>query len=230
MTSFKLVETKTESKSANLVSVLGNPFVCTMSDHRSTKAEFNERCKEAVALLIGGVPSRAVSKLLADKFQISSRQARTYAAEAKKLIEVTYTADQIDRKAVESSYKVDYFLTHAAQYIDDKITLNRMLRHEFNYSEADASVLIDEFERTKGPLGRLAAEKYQELKNYAYNLLSRKLNNKEWPKVGIFTCTDCDNKAQHYHHPNYAYPTWVEPVCAKCHVRIHAILYQRCLK
>jgi hypothetical protein len=37
----------------------------------------------------------------------------------------------------------------------------------------------------------------------------------------VFLCTDCDEHATEYHHPNYDYPLWIEPLCSKCHLAIH---------
>jgi hypothetical protein len=42
-----------------------------------------------------------------------------------------------------------------------------------------------------------------------------------WPYPSVFLCTDCDEHATEYHHPNYDYPLWIEPLCSKCHLAIH---------
>jgi len=34
-------------------------------------------------------------------------------------------------------------------------------------------------------------------------------------------CVDCDEQAQHYHHPDYTKPLEVIPLCAKCHKLRH---------
>ena len=42
-----------------------------------------------------------------------------------------------------------------------------------------------------------------------------------WPHASVFLCIDCDLRATEYHHPNYDFPLWVEPLCTKCHLKIH---------
>jgi hypothetical protein len=54
-----------------------------------------------------------------------------------------------------------------------------------------------------------------------------RVNERKWPKASFFLCTDCDKHAKEYHHPDYRYPLWVEPVCRPCHLRVHAIIRQQ---
>ena len=65
-------------------------------------------------------------------------------------------------------------------------------------------------------------DKYPE-KHKAQKLVARRVYNKRWPKVGLFTCTDCDNKAVNYHHEHYDQPTSVEPLCHSCHGKRHRL-------
>ncbi len=56
-----------------------------MTTNRSTKAEYEERCEEAADLLAEGWPGRVVVKKLAEKFQVTARQARSYVKEGERL-------------------------------------------------------------------------------------------------------------------------------------------------
>jgi hypothetical protein len=42
-----------------------------------------------------------------------------------------------------------------------------------------------------------------------------------WPHASVFLCTDCNMRATEYHHPDYNQPLWIEPLCQKCHLKIH---------
>lgn len=70
------------------------------------------------------------------------------------------------------------------------------------------------------------SEPTKEMKEFARIKMTIKIQSKLWPPARIFKCTDCDNQAKDYHHPNYFFPFWVEPVCRKCHVRLHVIARQ----
>jgi hypothetical protein len=56
-----------------------------MTNARSTKQEFQDRCEEAADLLAEGHPGRIVVKKLAEKYDVSRRQARTYVKEGETL-------------------------------------------------------------------------------------------------------------------------------------------------
>ena len=43
-----------------------------------------------------------------------------------------------------------------------------------------------------------------------------------WPRPDVFRCTDCEARASVYHHPDYDFPLWIEPLCQPCHHEIHA--------
>lgn len=49
-----------------------------MANDRSTKQEFQDRCEEAADLLAEGHPGRIVVKKLAEKYDVTRQQARTY--------------------------------------------------------------------------------------------------------------------------------------------------------
>lgn len=63
-------------------------------------------------------------------------------------------------------------------------------------------------------------EKHPE-KVKAQSLVGRRVYRKKWPQAGLFSCTDCDNKADQYHHEHYEQPTSVEPLCKSCHYKRH---------
>lgn len=56
-----------------------------MTRARSTKEEFAYRCEEAADLLAEGYPGRVVVKKLAEKFDVTPQQARTYVREGERL-------------------------------------------------------------------------------------------------------------------------------------------------
>ena len=56
-----------------------------MTNVRCTKEEFENRCEEAADLLAEGWPGRVVVRKLVTKYNVSSRQARTYVAQGEQL-------------------------------------------------------------------------------------------------------------------------------------------------
>lgn len=56
-----------------------------MTNARSTKEEYSQRCEDAADLLAEGWPGRAVVKKLVEKYGISPRQARNYVKEGESL-------------------------------------------------------------------------------------------------------------------------------------------------
>jgi hypothetical protein len=63
-------------------------------------------------------------------------------------------------------------------------------------------------------------EKYPE-KYKAQRAVSQKVYRKRWPPATFFQCTDCDDKAKHYHHEDYSQKLNVEPLCHSCHAKRH---------
>ena len=55
----------------------------------------------------------------------------------------------------------------------------------------------------------------------ARGLIQARIKRKVWPHPSVFLCTDCNAIATEYHHPDYDQPTWVEPLCQGCHLKIH---------
>ena len=70
------------------------------------------------------------------------------------------------------------------------------------------------------------SEPTEEMKQIAWKEVRKKISTKTWPSASIFKCTDCLGQATEYHHPNYFFPLWIEPVCKACHVRLHVISRQ----
>jgi hypothetical protein len=58
----------------------------------------------------------------------------------------------------------------------------------------------------------------------ASDRIGARIRRGTWPRPSVFLCTDCDKHAEEYHHPNYDYPLWVEPLCKECHLKIHGKL------
>lgn len=61
-----------------------------------------------------------------------------------------------------------------------------------------------------------AAKRYR-----ASDRIGARIRRGTWPRPSVFLCTDCNNYAEEYHHPDYDYPLWVEPLCKECHLTIH---------
>lgn len=51
--------------------------------------------------------------------------------------------------------------------------------------------------------------------------IGARVARKTWPHASVFLCTDCNDYASEYHHPNYDQPLWIEPLCKACHLKIH---------
>lgn len=59
------------------------------------------------------------------------------------------------------------------------------------------------------------------LKKKARWTVENRVRQNHWPPARFFLCSRCDSRAESYHHPDYNYPTWVEPLCDACHIRHH---------
>lgn len=194
---------------------------------RATKAEFAERVKTLQECGHSFLKRSDLVKYAQNQFNCSPVQARNYVREA--FPNGMLTTVHIQKDHLEFSRKINYYLAKASMYITSETELNQMLRNQFQFSQEKAAEYIGEFKKSKHEWGSRNKSFNKESRDEAYRLVTRKLYSKEWPKVGLFKCTDCEAQAEHYHHPNYAYPFWVEPVCQACHTRIHTILEQRLL-
>lgn len=194
---------------------------------RSTKEELCSRIRYAQE--IGHIFSKQADLVhhLKDKFNISPQAARKYVREAypKGFLNPT----TIKRQLLKSGDEVFYYLAKVTEYVKDEISINQLLRMQFLITQQDANAYLDEFKKSESRWGEKWTKFNRAAREEAYAYRNRKTNQGEWPSPSFFLCTDCDNRAEHYHHPNYAYPHWVEPVCSTCHTRIHTILYQRLL-
>jgi hypothetical protein len=194
---------------------------------RGTSREFEETLLMVRELALE-IPKRSqLVKEVAKRKGFSPQQARLYVR--KVLDEKVFILTEVERLAHERSYEVNYFLAGAGKYIRDKTTLNRMLRAEFDLTREEAANLIEEFECDAGKLGKEESVRNHDRRKEAWGILNALINKGKWPKASIFKCTDCDKYAEHYHHPNYAYPLWIEPLCRACHTRVHTIYSQRLL-
>lgn len=55
----------------------------------------------------------------------------------------------------------------------------------------------------------------------AQRWVQHQVERKNWPPVGFFRCSDCDARAQNYHHEDYELRWSVEPLCTSCHGKRH---------
>jgi hypothetical protein len=55
----------------------------------------------------------------------------------------------------------------------------------------------------------------------ARGMIKNRVNRKKMPPASFFLCTDCNNKAQHYHHEDYSLWWSIEPLCFVCHGKRH---------
>jgi hypothetical protein len=59
------------------------------------------------------------------------------------------------------------------------------------------------------------------VKRKARRMITNRVRDKKMPICSVFTCADCNNKAEHYHHESYD-PWWaVVALCPQCHFRRH---------
>ena len=59
------------------------------------------------------------------------------------------------------------------------------------------------------------------LESKARKMIKNRLNRKKMPHASFFLCTDCNDRAQHYHHEDYSLWWSIEPLCHACHGRRH---------
>jgi hypothetical protein len=52
-------------------------------------------------------------------------------------------------------------------------------------------------------------------------MIKNRLNRKKMPHPSFFLCTDCDQRATHYHHEDYSLWWSIEPLCHTCHGKRH---------
>lgn len=166
-------------------------------------------------------------KFAQEQFCCSAVQARSYVRKA--LPDGLISPVDIKKDQEEASSLINHYLSAVTVYVSDEIEVNRMLRKKFEITKEAAQTYIEEFKAIKCTWGEKTHCWNKDARSEAYRQVNQRLTNKEWPKASVFRCTDCEARAEHYHHPNYAYPLWVEPVCQSCHTRIHIILGQRLL-
>jgi hypothetical protein len=80
----------------------------------------------------------------------------------------------------------------------------------------------------KGPEGKRASKinvkKYNERhpeRKHAHNVIKYEIESGRLMKAKFSYCIKCGKEAEQYHHPDYNFPLSVNPVCRKCHVKIH---------
>ena len=59
------------------------------------------------------------------------------------------------------------------------------------------------------------------LESKARKMIKNRLNRKKMPYASFFLCTDCNDRAQHYHHEDYSLWWSIEPLCHACHGKRH---------
>lgn len=55
----------------------------------------------------------------------------------------------------------------------------------------------------------------------AWILVGNAVRNGKLPRVSSCLCADCGAPAKEYHHPDYAKPLEVVPLCEECHEKRH---------
>ena len=55
----------------------------------------------------------------------------------------------------------------------------------------------------------------------ARKMIKNRVHRKKMPHASFFLCTDCDDRAVHYHHEDYSLWWSVEPLCHACHGKRH---------
>lgn len=219
-----------ETKVSSSISGIPHSSTSIMTNSKRARATKNTYAERVQMLREQGHLFSKRSELVKyaqQQFGCSSVQARTYVREA--FADGLLTPVDIQKDYLEYSSKINYYLAKAVLYIDCPIELNQMLRSRFKLSQQEAKEYIDDFKTTQNEWINNKRSFNKDARNEAYRQLNIKVITNAWPKASIFKCTDCTAQAEHYHHPNYAYPLWVEPVCQVCHTRIHTILAQRLL-
>ena len=59
------------------------------------------------------------------------------------------------------------------------------------------------------------------IESKARKMIKNRIYRKKMPHASFFLCTDCNNKAQHYHHEDYSLWWSIEPLCYVCHGKRH---------
>ena len=68
---------------------------------------------------------------------------------------------------------------------------------------------------------RRQADPVHRIKINARARVRNRVRRKTWPHVSVFTCSDCVDRAQEYHHEDYSLWWSVEPLCKSCHLARH---------
>ena len=55
----------------------------------------------------------------------------------------------------------------------------------------------------------------------ARKMIKNRIHRKKMPHPSFFLCTDCNQRAVHYHHEDYLLWWSVEPLCHDCHGKRH---------
>jgi hypothetical protein len=56
----------------------------------------------------------------------------------------------------------------------------------------------------------------------AKSYINHRVEKGTFPRANTKKCLYCNSVAEEYHHPDYSRPFFVEPVCLKCHRKIHS--------
>ena len=59
------------------------------------------------------------------------------------------------------------------------------------------------------------------LEDKARKMIKNRVARKKMPHASFFLGTDCNERAQHYHHEDYKLWWSVEPLCHDCHGKRH---------
>lgn len=59
------------------------------------------------------------------------------------------------------------------------------------------------------------------IQSNARRMITNRVIRKKMPPASFFLCTDCDKRAEHYHHEDYSIWWSVEPLCHSCHGKKH---------
>jgi hypothetical protein len=59
------------------------------------------------------------------------------------------------------------------------------------------------------------------VKRKARRMITNRVRDGKIPHCSMFTCADCNKKAEHYHHESYTEWWFIVALCHECHYRRH---------
>ena len=114
-------------------------------------------------------------------------------------------------------------------YEANKDRLNKRRSEQTEEQQAARRAAVNRYyqrnkERIKEQQSQRSRDAAGTVKRKAQRRVSNRVHrDRAWPHAWVFLCSDCDSRAQDYHHEDYSLWWSVEPLCKRCHGIRHRV-------